>query len=188
MHRLLQFSSHAPGNVGLRLVVAKDPAGVLKASIVALSIFGGRVVKGKEEADQFFEMPRWFIQFNVQYFDVSRFTTTDLLVGWILVFGCWLFGCHETHGTVSNGIWKVFLKVDSNILFGSPITTRTESELAGNRSRAISRGWCRRGCYAVGLALPATEQSTTHGRNSTTTDLVTDLDDLVSDLLFGVSY
>ena len=49
---MLQFTPHASGNVGLRLVVTKDPAGVLKARIVALTIFGGRVVKGKKEANQ----------------------------------------------------------------------------------------------------------------------------------------
>lgn len=125
---LLQFVANRFAYFCLCLIVAKDPTGVLKTVVVALSILGGGVVKLKKEANEFLKMSFWIVQFYKDNFNVTRLARTNLLVGWIGNGRLIVVRTHEAYGCLLDAVGKLFAKVLGYILFGSPITTSTQGD------------------------------------------------------------
>lgn len=80
----LEFLFDLLRDMRLFFTVGKDPTRVLKASVVALTIFQGRVVKAEKEADEFFKVLSRIVQFYIQNFDVTRTASADLAVSRVL--------------------------------------------------------------------------------------------------------
>lgn len=122
----LQLLFHFESNLHLLLIGTKNDAAILAPPIIPLSISGGGIVEGEKESNQCFEeFWGWIVQLDVQDFNVSRISSTDLFVTWIFerIVG---IDAHESHLGIGNRLWKPFLKVLDNEFFSAPITTRTE--------------------------------------------------------------
>jgi hypothetical protein len=126
---LLQFVSNPLGDKRLWTIPRKDPTRILQSSIISLSTRSGWIMELEKESNKFLKMLFGFIELNEKYFNVSRLTGANLLVGRISEL--WIdFGitCHESHGTRFDGSRKLLLKVVSHEFFRAPITTRAQGQ------------------------------------------------------------
>lgn len=128
LQQKIQLTPNLARNSGLLPVGTKNDAGVLRSPIVALPILGGGIVKGEEEADQFFEELRCrIVQYDIQDFDIAGVSRTHLLVVGILerVLGV---DAHKADLGTFYGAREFLLEVLDHEFFRAPITTCTQGQ------------------------------------------------------------
>ena len=97
-------------------------------------------MKLKEEANQLFKVLLWFVQFDVEDLNVSRCSTTDLLVVGIADSRC-LVRTHESNGGALDRAWELLLKVLAHILFSPPVTSGSQCQRGRESFVGGGRRW-----------------------------------------------
>ena len=98
---------------------------ILCAMVIALWIFGGRVMKCKEETDKIFVIHFWWIVTYMNYFDMTRHAGGNLTI--CRIGGCIYLVAHEANSVAQERFWITLLfEVIYEVLFGSPVTARAK--------------------------------------------------------------